>query len=141
MKKRFIKKQMDIAAQIYELIQQKGWTQGELAEKAGISEQRLSMLLSGHANPTLETLVKIENAFDRDVIVAPKFFKKSLYRNGFTITRKPITEKFSLDFSDSFTEVLKFNVVEKKSVSFEYTDKTYQMPVNRLRKIDCDQAA
>ena len=82
MKKRFIKKQMDIAAQIYELMQQKGWTQRELAEKTGIYEQTLSNIMSGHANPTLKTLVMLEEALEADVIVAPKFFKKALKNEG-----------------------------------------------------------
>ena len=101
MKRRFIKKQMDIAAQIYELMEQKGWTQKDLSEATGVYEQTLSNIMSGHANPTLKTLVKLEEAFEADVVVAPKFYKKTLKRNGFAITKKSLNETFELDLDFS----------------------------------------
>ncbi|TVQ65349.1 MAG: XRE family transcriptional regulator [Balneolaceae bacterium] len=143
MKKQFIKKQMDVAAQIYELLQLKGWTQSELAEKAGVSEQRISTILSGHANPTLETLVKIEVALEAEVIVAPKFYKKNLNRKGFVIAQQPITEKFHLGMDELFSGVMEFNPEEKKFRSFSVKQPwdSYLMIQERPDKKDHPQAA
>ncbi|MDZ7757637.1 helix-turn-helix transcriptional regulator [Rhodohalobacter sp.] len=143
MKRRFIKKQMDVAAQIYELLQQKGWTQSELAEKSGVSEQRVSTILSGHANPTLETLVKIEDALDMEVIVAPKFYKKELNRKGFVITQLPISEKFQLDLDELLSEVVEVIPEEKKFRSFSVKGyrESYLMTEESLDKKNHPQAA
>lgn len=135
MKKRFIKKQMDIAAQIHELLEKKGWTQKELSEKSGIPEQTLSTIRSGHANPTLKTLVNIEEALDTDIIVAPKFYKKDLNRNGFTITKQSLAEDFHLDFDD-FLRYWIENNSNKRSLSFkvyDYTDNGYEMSVKEIK--------
>ena len=37
-------------------------TQGDLAQRAGVSQQQIAKLESGHANPSLETLDKIAAA-------------------------------------------------------------------------------
>jgi transcriptional regulator with XRE-family HTH domain len=100
MKRRLIKKQMDIAAQVYELTQAKGWTQKELANQSGVSEQQLSNIMSGHANPTLKTLVKLEEVFNADIVVAPKFYKKALNKEGYTIVRQSMAENFQLDLEE-----------------------------------------
>lgn len=66
---------MDIAAQIHKLFDNTGWAQKRLSEESGVPEQILRNIWSGHANPTLETLVKIEEALGAEIIVAPKFCK------------------------------------------------------------------
>jgi DNA-binding Xre family transcriptional regulator len=76
--KRFIGKQMDIAAQIDTYLVEKGWTQRQLAERAGIRPSHLSKIMSGNANPTLQTLINIEEALEQDVIVCPEFVYRSI---------------------------------------------------------------
>ena len=100
MKKRFIKKQMDIAAQIHELLEAAGWSQKELSEKSGVPEQTLSTIRSGHANPTLKTIVKIEEALESDIVTTPKSFKKAINQKGFRITNKPLSEGYHIDFDE-----------------------------------------
>lgn len=100
MKKRFIKKQMDIAAQIHELLENTGWTQKKLSEESGVPEQILSNIRSGHANPTLKTLVKIEEALESDIVTTPKSFKKAINRKGFRITNKPLSEGYHIDLDE-----------------------------------------
>ena len=40
----------------------RGWSQGELAERAGISREYVSRIEGGHQDPTIGTLEKIAKA-------------------------------------------------------------------------------
>ena len=42
----------------------KGWTLSQLAEKLGVNKSQVSRMLSGIANPTLETIAKYEAALE-----------------------------------------------------------------------------
>lgn len=45
-----------------------GWTQKQLAEAMGCSQQHVSSLLNGKVNMTLETISKLESALQLDLI-------------------------------------------------------------------------
>lgn len=79
---RFIRKQMDIAAQIDTFLRQTNWTQKNLAAESGLRPSQISQLLSGDANPTIKTIVAIEEALGKDVIVCPEFLKKTCSTKG-----------------------------------------------------------
>ena len=57
-----------IALQVRERMSQIGMTQVVLAEKLGCTQQHVSMLLKGINNLTLETIAKLEEALDFDII-------------------------------------------------------------------------
>ena len=57
-----------IALQVRERMSQTGMTQVVLAEKLGCTQQHVSMLLKGKNNLTLETIAKLEEALDFDII-------------------------------------------------------------------------
>ena len=57
-----------IALQIRDRMSQIGMTQVVLAEKLGCTQQHISMLLKGKNNLTLETIAKLEEALDFDII-------------------------------------------------------------------------
>ena len=44
-------------------------TQKELAEKMNCTQQHISSLLTGKANLTLETIAKLEDSLDLDLII------------------------------------------------------------------------
>jgi transcriptional regulator with XRE-family HTH domain len=75
---KFIDKQMQIAAQIDNYLKEKGWTQKQLAEKAGLRPSQLSQILAAEANPTLRTLTSLEEALGKDIIVSPDFYEEDL---------------------------------------------------------------
>jgi transcriptional regulator with XRE-family HTH domain len=59
-----------IAAQIFSLREARGWTQAELAERAGMKQSRISDLEDpNYENYQTRTLVKLGSAFDVGVIV------------------------------------------------------------------------
>jgi transcriptional regulator with XRE-family HTH domain len=65
---------LQLAAQIRVLREQRGWTQEELAARAGMKQARVSLLESGeYSGFTLATLRKLSRAFDvcLRVIFAP----------------------------------------------------------------------
>ena len=59
-----------IAIKVRRRMQELGMTQKQLAEALGCSQQHVSVLLNGKVNMTLETLAKLENALQLDLIGA-----------------------------------------------------------------------
>lgn len=68
-----MKKQMDlsvgIANRIYEIMEEKGMTQKELAMLMGKTETEVSRWLSGTHSMTMSTLAKISVALGEDIVV------------------------------------------------------------------------
>ena len=68
-----IQKQVDmqvmIANRIYDLLEQKGMSQKDLAVRLGKTETEISRWLSGTHNLTMATLAKIAVALDDDLIM------------------------------------------------------------------------
>lgn len=69
--RRFVRKNLEIAQQVAYLLEQRGWTQRELARAVGKSESEISKWLSGQHNLTLKSIVLLETALDADILVAP----------------------------------------------------------------------
>lgn len=57
-----------IAIKVRRRMQELGMTQKKMAEALGCTQQHVSMLLNGKVNMTLETLAKLENALQFDLI-------------------------------------------------------------------------
>ncbi len=58
---------LDLADNILRLRLQRGWSQAELAKRAGTKQSNISRLESGQANPTYKLLKKIADAFGEDL--------------------------------------------------------------------------
>ena len=61
-----------IANRIYEILEAKGITQKELAQKLGKTETEVSRWLSGTHNLTLSTICKISAALGEEIVIVPK---------------------------------------------------------------------
>jgi transcriptional regulator with XRE-family HTH domain len=133
---RLIDKQMEIGAQVARYIRELGITQKELAKKADIGESQLSEILRGEANPTLKTLIKIEEALDQDIIVAPSFYEEKMARKGFMHIPAKHAEQFQWDsVNESFTEVSKrmtYNVEDDKITFEEFSASKFREQENLL---------
>ena len=71
-RKAFVASQIDIGIpfQICALLKSRGWTQGELAKRAGMKQPRISALLKpGKVCPNTETLRRLAEAFDVGLVV------------------------------------------------------------------------
>lgn len=88
---KYIQKQMDIAAQIDNYLKENDWSQKELAERAGFkSQSQLTEIMSGHGNPTLKTITKLEEALGKDIIVSPDFYEEELEERGWVHPERTI---------------------------------------------------
>ena len=61
-----------IANRIYEILESKGMTQKELAQRLGKTETEVSRWLSGTHNMTLSTVCKISAALGKEIVTVPK---------------------------------------------------------------------
>jgi transcriptional regulator with XRE-family HTH domain len=60
---------LDLADDVFALRMERGWTQEELARKAGTKQANISRLENGLANPTLKFLQKVSEALETDLVV------------------------------------------------------------------------
>ena len=60
---------LDLADEVFELRMERGWTQAELAERVGTAQANISRLENGLANPTLDFLEKLSEAFGTQLSV------------------------------------------------------------------------
>ena len=90
-----------IALQVRERMSQIGMTQVVLAEKLGCTQQHVSMLLKGKNNLTLETIAKLEEALDFDII-GEALIPVDGYcqNNSFSINRTYLSESESSPYGN-----------------------------------------
>jgi len=68
---RYVQKNLTFVAEVARLMQEKGWTQKELAQKLGKTESEVSKWLSGTHNLTLKSIAKIETALEATLLEVP----------------------------------------------------------------------
>jgi transcriptional regulator with XRE-family HTH domain len=69
----------EIALMILRSLRSKGMTQKDLAEKLNVSAQQISKIAKGKENLTLETISKIENALEIELIEVSRYIYKAHY--------------------------------------------------------------
>lgn len=71
---------LDIGDEILRLRIEKGWSQVELAERAGTKQANISRLESGLNNPSVNFLQKVANALDANLSIHfEKIFAQEIY--------------------------------------------------------------
>lgn len=93
----FVAKNLAIVDQIFDLMEERGWTQKNLASKLGKAESEVSKILSGMQNITLQTLVNLEVVLGEDIIVTPAAYSKKI-RTSVEIVAQKIEEEVSCKF-------------------------------------------
>ena len=68
-----ISPKLALALQLRSMRRESGWSQAQLAKRVGVSQQQIAKLEDPDANPTLETIMKVAEAFDMNVLLT---FKK-----------------------------------------------------------------
>lgn len=101
---RLIAKQMDLAAQIDNYLKKSGWTRKKLAEQSGLQPSQITEILSGDANPTLHTIVKLEEAFNKSIIVCPDLHKEDLRNDGWLHPEETVNLVSDQSHSEKFKE-------------------------------------
>ena len=73
---------LDIGDEILRLRIEKGWSQAELAERAGTKQANISRLESGLSNPSVNFLQKVAKALDTNVAIRfEKISAQEIYIN------------------------------------------------------------
>lgn len=107
---KFAETNQDIAVRVHEILEEKGWTQQDLAEKMGKQDSEISKWLSGTHNFTLKTLTKLEACLEEELI----------------LSHQQAYERFSV-FSTSFHQIkeepVKWERTEEAELSEEEASK------------------
>lgn len=97
----FTKKNLAVSDQISYILEQRGWSQKDLAIKMGKEPSEISKLMSGLHNLTLMSLANIENALGEEILITPLeaqvkykkieyiFLKEYANTNCINVFRKP----------------------------------------------------
>jgi transcriptional regulator with XRE-family HTH domain len=107
-------RRMALIQQINEALERKGWTQARLADEMGKKDSQITRLLSPTSNPTLRTLVEIEEALGQDLITVnrnlkykkrPELITKSERSGSRNVTAEELAEEegsggFAGDYED-----------------------------------------
>lgn len=84
---RLEQRRMALISQINEYLEEKNWSQSDLAEEMGKEDSQITRLLSPTSNPTLKTLVEIESALERKLFTVHRNIKYSLGGDGDEVSR------------------------------------------------------
>ena len=80
--RQFVKRYGELVTRIYDLLEEKGWTQKDLALRLGKKPSEISKWLSGKHNLTLRSLAKLEVELGEDLIQVPKTHKFKVYSSN-----------------------------------------------------------
>jgi len=69
--KQFVSKNLDISQQVFAILEEKDWSQADLANRLGKHKSDVSRMLSGLQNLTLKTITKLEAILETDIILTP----------------------------------------------------------------------
>lgn len=93
----FVRRYSELTLRIAELLEEKGWTQKDLARKMGKNPSEISKWLGGEHNLTLKSLAKLEVELEADLIQIPRTNKFKVH------STKSI--QFNLNRNDNFEAV------------------------------------
>jgi transcriptional regulator with XRE-family HTH domain len=68
-------RRMALIQQINEALERRDWTQRRLAEEMGKEDSQITRLLSPRSNPTLRTLIEVEEALGEDLFTVNRNLK------------------------------------------------------------------
>lgn len=122
--KNWLDKSFEISLTILDALDEKGWNQTQLADKLGVSRQRVSKMLKGQENFQLSTLVKLEEVLGVEFVqVEGLNFKsqlenyllelsKKLVKHTSTVKRQKISFKDSTFANDTLSKVVKKSTLD-----------------------------
>lgn len=112
--KRFVSKNLDISQQIFAILEEKGWSQKDLAERLGKHKSDVSRMLSGLQNLTLKTITKLETILETNIILTPMKAKQQFEEIKYVTFTVEVTKN---DTAISKTQHNDFGAWEKSTTS------------------------
>lgn len=64
-----ISPKLALALKLRSMRRESGWSQAQLAKRVGVSQQQIAKLEDPDANPTIETIMKVAEAFNMDLLL------------------------------------------------------------------------
>lgn len=92
---------LDIVDQVHAILENKNWTQKQLAEKMGKRESEVSKLLSGTHNLSIQTIAKLHIALGETIICTPERYH-TLYTPKMNVS--PLIKSFLHSYTKSAGE-------------------------------------
>lgn len=119
-----LRESQQIAIKVLMKLEDKGWSQKDLAREMGVSPQQISKIVSGKENLTIETQIKLQNILNIPVLAS--FYENKLdAMNEMILVIEKRVEKIAIQanhISDYY--------YESKTVKTErhsYSQETYQL--------------
>jgi transcriptional regulator with XRE-family HTH domain len=84
---RYVDINLDISEQVMHYLENKGWTQKDLAVRLGKSEAEVSKWLSGMHNLTLKSISKMEAILGESIIMTPLVARKAFSKNNYVVLK------------------------------------------------------
>ena len=122
-KKRMTRISVDVGAQIFEYMKEAGINQRQLAERLSKKESEISKWLNGSHNFTIETIAKIEDTFDKDIVLVPMFAVADL---GFKYEMRISNEPYSTNWKRNTF----WGVNKEDLIIYDNKNKTISVSVN-----------
>jgi len=126
--KKWLDKSFEISLTILDAIDEKGWNQTKLADKLGVTRQRVSKMLKGQENFQLSTLIKLEEVLGVEFVNAEGLNFNAQLENYLVELTKKLVKQTSMvkrqkfNFRDSTFANDKLSKVVKKTTSDESKD-------------------
>src|SRR5690554_4109686 len=119
-----LRESQDIAMKILDKLEELGWSQKQLADKMEVSPQQITKIVSGKANLTLESIVKIQSILDIPILTThlekqlDELFEKLM--GNFSEKYTPSKTKVSVDYASSEKKEVKMSYdIDTNNYSFE----------------------
>lgn len=109
-----LRESQDIAIKIFDKLDDLDWSQKRLADEIGVTPQQITKIVSGKANLTLETQVKLQEALDIPILA-------SYYVRGFEVLIDAITYQFTEKYIPPNENIISDDLTSKlKEIQLSY---------------------
>jgi transcriptional regulator with XRE-family HTH domain len=105
-----LRESQKIALKVLGKLDERGWTQRDLAEKMEVSPQQISKIVSGKENLTIDTQVKLQNVLDIPILA-------SYYEQKINNVQDKILTIHQIAIIEAQTQGVKPNYISSKSIS------------------------
>jgi transcriptional regulator with XRE-family HTH domain len=119
-----LRESQQIAIKVLMKLDDKGWSQKDLAREMGVSPQQISKIVSGKENLTIETQIKLQNILNIPVLASFYENKPDAMSEWILVIEKRV-EKIAIQANH-----ISDNYHESKTVKTErlsYSQETYQL--------------
>lgn len=113
--RQFVRRYSQLVVRIGEILETRGWSQKDLAEKMGKKPSEISKWLSGEHNLTLRSLAKLEVELGEELIQIPRTTKFKLHSTKTIQFDVPLEKETWSGSKNEFTVITGLNKLSSKT--------------------------